>query len=108
MENNLSEKTVDDFLLEKKNRALLGGGQTRIDAQHKKGKLTARERIEIFCDEGSFVEYDMFVEHNCALFGMEKEENKVYKVKKPEICLNCSQYLIQISIRKDTSKIDQK
>ncbi|XP_075247044.1 propionyl-CoA carboxylase beta chain, mitochondrial-like [Convolutriloba macropyga] len=77
VENNLSEKTVDDFLLEKKNRALLGGGQTRIDAQHKKGKLTARERIEIFCDEGSFVEYDMFVEHNCALFGMEKEENKI-------------------------------
>jgi len=53
--------------------ALLGGGQKRIDAQHKKGKLTARERIEVLCDPGSFLEYDMFAEHTCRDFGMEKE-----------------------------------
>ncbi|MFN9775654.1 MAG: carboxyl transferase domain-containing protein, partial [Burkholderiales bacterium] len=46
-------------------RARLGGGQKRIDAQHAKGKLTARERIELLLDEGSFEEWDMFVEHRC-------------------------------------------
>lgn len=57
---------------EKRRDALLGGGQHRIDAQHKKGKLTARERIQLLCDPGSFVEYDMFVEHTCTDFGMDK------------------------------------
>lgn len=52
--------------------ARLGGGQRRIDAQHKKGKLTARERIELLLDEGSFEEFDMFVTHRCADFGMEE------------------------------------
>ena len=51
--------------------ARLGGGQARIDAQHAKGKLTARERIEIFLDEGSFEEFDMYVEHRSTDFGME-------------------------------------
>ena len=50
--------------------ARLGGGQKRIDAQHAKGKLTARERLEILLDEGSFEETDMYVEHNCVDFGM--------------------------------------
>ena len=50
----------------------LGGGQKRIDAQHARGKLTARERIELLLDEGSFEEFDMFVEHRCTDFGMEK------------------------------------
>ncbi len=50
--------------------AKLGGGQRRIDAQHKKGKLTARERLEVLLDEGSFEEYDMFVAHRCVEFGM--------------------------------------
>jgi len=54
--------------------ALLGGGQKRIDTQHKKGKLTARERILLLLDEGSFVEYDMFSEHRCTDFGMENEK----------------------------------
>ncbi|CAM2714494.1 unnamed protein product [Rotaria socialis] len=54
--------------------ALLGGGKKRIDAQHKKGKLTARERIEILLDPHSFREYDMFVQHRCSDFGMEKEK----------------------------------
>ena len=52
--------------------ARAGGGQARIDAQHSKGKLTARERIEIFLDEGSFEEFDMYVEHRSTDFGMEK------------------------------------
>ena len=43
--------------------ARLGGGQKRIDSQHSKGKLTARERIELLLDEGSFKEYDMFITH---------------------------------------------
>jgi propionyl-CoA carboxylase beta chain len=52
--------------------ARAGGGQARIEAQHKRGKLTARERISIFLDEGSFEEFDMFVEHRSTDFGMEK------------------------------------
>ena len=60
-------------LEEQRARARLGGGQRRIDAQHAKGKLTARERIEVLLDEGSFEEWDMFKEHRCTDFGMEKE-----------------------------------
>jgi len=57
--------------LEKRRAAArLGGGQTRIDAQHAKGRLTARERLDVLLDEGSFEELDMFVEHNCTDFGM--------------------------------------
>jgi len=57
--------------LEKKRaRARLGGGEKRVAAQHGKGKLTARERLELLLDEGSFEEWDMFVEHRCADFGM--------------------------------------
>lgn len=52
----------------------LGGGQKRIDKQHEKGKLTARERIEKLLDPGSFVELDQFVTHRCTNFGMEKTE----------------------------------
>ena len=59
---------------EKRNEALLGGGIKRIETQHKKGKLTARERIHLLCDPGTFVEYDMFMEHTCSDFGMEKEK----------------------------------
>src|ERR1700734_891768 len=53
-------------------RARLGGGEARIKAQHAKGKLTARERIELLLDHGSFEEFDMFVEPRWADFGMEK------------------------------------
>ncbi|MFO8054829.1 MAG: acyl-CoA carboxylase subunit beta [Bacteroidales bacterium] len=60
-------------LLDKREEAKLGGGQKRIDAQHKKGKLTARERIELLLDEGSFEEFDMFVTHRCHDFGLEKK-----------------------------------
>ena len=51
-----------------KEEIALGGGQKRIDAQHKKGKLTARERLNILFDEGSFVENDVFVSHRCTNF----------------------------------------
>jgi methylmalonyl-CoA decarboxylase subunit alpha len=60
-------------LLSLREKAKLGGGQKRIDAQHKKGKLTARERIELLLDEGSFEEFDMFVSHRCTDFGLENE-----------------------------------
>ena len=53
-------------------RKKLGGGEERIAKQHKSGKLTARERINLLFDEGSFVELDKFVEHRCTNFGMEK------------------------------------
>lgn len=51
-----------------------GGGEKRIEKQHKSGKMTARERINMLMDEGSFVEIDAFVKHRCTEFGMEKEE----------------------------------
>lgn len=60
-------------LEEAQDEALLGGGQKRIDAQHKKGKLTARERLELLLDDGSFQEYDKLKTHRCTEFGMEKE-----------------------------------
>jgi propionyl-CoA carboxylase beta chain len=52
--------------------AAAGGGETRIEAQHSKGKLTARERIELLLDKDSFEEFDMFVEHRSVDFGMER------------------------------------
>jgi propionyl-CoA carboxylase beta chain len=70
------EVAMKDILQELQDRrgaARLGGGQKRIDAQHSKGKLTARERIELLLDEGSFEEFDMFVAHRCTDFGMENQ-----------------------------------
>ncbi len=62
--------------LEKKREAArLGGGQKRIDSQHKKGKLTARERLELLLDPDSFEEWDMFKEHRCTDFGMAETKN---------------------------------
>ena len=58
-------------LEQRRNDARLGGGQKRIDAQHGKGKLTARERLDVLLDPGSFEEYDMFVTHRAVDFGME-------------------------------------
>ncbi len=57
---------------DRRDAARLGGGEKRIAAQHDKGKLTARERIELLLDEDSFEEFDMFVAHRCTDFGMEK------------------------------------
>ncbi|KAL3846808.1 hypothetical protein ACJMK2_017764 [Sinanodonta woodiana] len=59
---------------ETRERALLGGGPKRIESQHRKGKMTARERVKMLMDPGSFLEYDMFLEHDCSDFGMEKEK----------------------------------
>ncbi|MFB2595640.1 acyl-CoA carboxylase subunit beta [Paracoccus sp. p4-l81] len=67
---------MKDILAELESRreiARQGGGQRRIDAQHARGKLTARERIELLLDEGSFEEFDMFVAHRSTDFGMEKD-----------------------------------
>lgn len=61
-------------LLELRDKARKGGGEKRIESQHKKGKLTARERIDILLDEGSFEEFDMFVSHRCIDFGLDKEQ----------------------------------
>ncbi|NLX41171.1 MAG: acyl-CoA carboxylase subunit beta [Bacteroidales bacterium] len=60
-------------LIELREKARLGGGQKAIDAQHAKGKYTARERITMLLDEGSFEEFDMFMTHRCTNFGMEKK-----------------------------------
>jgi propionyl-CoA carboxylase beta chain len=58
---------------QKRAAARLGGGQRRIDAQHAKGKLTARERLELLLDPDSFEEWDMFKEHRCTDFGMDRQ-----------------------------------
>ena len=65
-------KDILDTLEERRAGAKLGGGEKRIEAQHARGKLTARERIELLLDKGSFEEFDMFVEHRSVEFGMEK------------------------------------
>src|SRR5882762_10970832 len=67
-------KDILDTLEERRAGAKLGGGKTRIEAQHARGKLTARERIELLLDRGSFEEFDMFVEHRSTEFGMEKSK----------------------------------
>eukprot|EP00937_MAST-01D_sp_MAST-1D-sp2_P005583 g5583.t1 len=69
------KKAFQGKLADERAAALLGGGQKRIDAQHKKGKLTARERIELLLDEGSFRETDMLKAHRCVEFGMEKQHH---------------------------------
>ncbi|RXF74939.1 acyl-CoA carboxylase subunit beta [Hansschlegelia zhihuaiae] len=67
-------KHILEELEERRATARLGGGEKRIAAQHARGKLTARERLEIFLDPGSFEEYDMFVEHRSNDFGMERQK----------------------------------
>ena len=69
----LIEQKIQE-LLEKRGEARLGGGQKRIDSQHAKGKMTARERIAILLDEGSFEETDMFVTHRTTDFGLDKQQ----------------------------------
>ncbi|SCM68644.1 acyl-CoA carboxylase subunit beta [Donghicola eburneus] len=69
-------KDILQELEDRRELARAGGGQKRIDSQHAKGKLTARERIELLLDEGSFEEFDMFVAHRCTEFGM--QENRPY------------------------------
>src|SRR5437763_692116 len=66
--------TTIEELEQRRLAARLGGGDKRIAAQHAKGRLTARERVSVLLDPGSFEEYDMFVEHNCADFGMDQQK----------------------------------
>ncbi len=65
-------KEVIEELEIRRDKARVGGGTSRIEAQHARGKLTARERLDLLLDEGSFEEFDMYVEHRCIDFGMEK------------------------------------
>ena len=73
MKKEVAMKDILQELEDRRGAARLGGGQKRIDAQHSKGKLTARERVELLLDEGSFEEFDMFVAHRCTDFGMENQ-----------------------------------
>jgi propionyl-CoA carboxylase beta chain len=66
-------KNKIDELSKLKEKAKVGGGEERIKSQHEKGKLTARERIELLVDEGSFDEVDMFVKHRATDFGLDKQ-----------------------------------
>src|SRR5437764_14846305 len=66
--------TMVQGLERRREQARLGGGEKRIAAQHAKGRLTARERLTVLLDSGSLEEYDMFVEHGCADFGMEAQK----------------------------------
>ena len=70
----MTSKTPLERLEEMREASLQGGGPARIEAQHKKGKLTARERIDLLVDEGSFVELDRFVTHRCQDFGMAEQQ----------------------------------
>ena len=67
-------KDILDRLDQRRAQARLGGGESRVAAQHKRGKLTARERIELLLDSGSFEEFDMFVQHRSNDFGMENQK----------------------------------
>ena len=67
---SIQQEKIEE-LVGRRAEAKLGGGQKRIDAQHSKGKQTARERLAELLDSGSFEEYDMFVQHRCTNFGME-------------------------------------
>ena len=67
-------KDILHELEQRREEARLGGGEKRIESQHAKGKLTARERIELLLDEDSFEEFDMFKTHRCTDFGMEKSK----------------------------------
>ena len=72
MDNMQKEKIME--LVARRESARNGGGQKRIDAQHAKGKMTARERLDMLLDKGSFEEFNMFVQHRCTNFGMEKSK----------------------------------
>ena len=68
-------KDIVEKLEARRDNARAGGGTRRVEAQHKRGKLTARERVELLMDKDSFEEFDMFVEHRSSEFGMEKRRS---------------------------------
>ena len=63
-----------EIMKKKQAKVLAGGGEKRIEKQHASGKKTARERVDLLLDPGTFVELDQFVTHRCTNFGMEKKE----------------------------------
>ena len=63
-----------DLMTQTKEKIMQGGGAARIEKQHAKGKMTARERINMFFDEDTFVELDLFMKHRCTNFGQEKKD----------------------------------
>ena len=71
--SGIQEKKIHE-LVEKRKEARQAGGEKRVAEQHEKGKYTARERIAMLLDEGSFEEFDMFVTHRCTDFGMDPEK----------------------------------
>lgn len=72
MENNREIDRKIELLKKKKDEAIQGGGKDRIEAQHKRGKLTARERLDLLLDKGSFTEMDMLAHHHSTAFGLDK------------------------------------
>ena len=76
-----------DELEKRREQARKGGGDRRIASQHAKGKLTARERVDVLLDEGSFREMDMLVEHRCSDFGMEKEQVRERSITGRVVCV---------------------
>ena len=70
------KKAFSERLQADTDRAYVGGGEGRVEKQHQKGKLTARERIDLLLDEGTFREYDQLKSHRCSDFGMEGEANQ--------------------------------
>jgi len=73
--------SIASRLEDMRNAALAGGGERRVDAQHAKGKLTARERLAVLFDPHTFREWDMFVEHDCHDFGMQDNRVPVLSVR---------------------------
>ena len=87
--------TTEERLRDLRNRKAqseAGGGQIRVDAQHNRGKLTARERLEILLDEGSFQEIDALVEHRCRDFDMDKNVIPGDGVVTGHGCINAVSY----------------
>ncbi len=76
-------KDILEKLETRRGHARLGGGERRIEAQHRKGKLTARERVELLLDKGSFEEFDMFVEHRAIDFGMDQDRRSPATASSP-------------------------
>ena len=73
----MTDPNGTEKLQELRERSLQGGGEKRVEAQHERGKLTARERIDLLVDPGTFVEIDRFVTHRCRDFGMDSEKNEI-------------------------------
>ena len=73
----IKKKFIEEVLTKERENALLGGGVDRISKQHAQGKLTARERVDLLFDKGTFREFDMLKMHRCNEFGMDHEKNKI-------------------------------